>query len=189
MDRRQKKTREAIFDAFAELLSQKQLEQITVGQIIARADVGRATFYAHFETKDYLVKALCEELFSHIFQAASSPEGSHTSIFACDAPDSVFLHLLRHLQQDDHRILKLLSCQSSDLFLSHFKLGLIRLMEDRIPDASPLPKDFLTNHIATTFVETVRWWLQHNMQQTPEQILEYFLLAVRGAATQTGGLL
>ena len=52
MDRRQKKTREAIINAFCDILSKKHYNQITVGEIIQRADVGRATFYAHFETKD-----------------------------------------------------------------------------------------------------------------------------------------
>ena len=56
MDRRQRKTREAIFSAFIALLSQKDLGQITVGEIIEKADVGRATFYAHFPTKDFLLK-------------------------------------------------------------------------------------------------------------------------------------
>ena len=71
MDRRQKKTREAIFSAFSSLLSKKKYSQITVGEIIEHADVGRATFYAHFETKDYLLKAFCEELFCHIFDDLS----------------------------------------------------------------------------------------------------------------------
>jgi AcrR family transcriptional regulator len=69
MDRRQKKTREAIFNAFSELLSKKHYNQITVGEIIELADVGRATFYAHFETKDFLLRELCAELFCHVFDA------------------------------------------------------------------------------------------------------------------------
>ena len=96
MDRRQRKTREAIFKAYTELLSEKNASQITVGEIIERADVGRATFYAHFETKDYLQKELCEELFCHIFDSMAEIRNDHRHIFDCDAHDSEFLHLFRH---------------------------------------------------------------------------------------------
>ena len=42
MDRRQRKTREAIFSALIALLANKDFTQITVGEIIAEADISRA---------------------------------------------------------------------------------------------------------------------------------------------------
>ena len=81
MDRRQRRTREAIFRAFTELLAKKSLDRITVGEIIERADVGRATFYAHFETKDFLLRELCRELFCHVFDATGA-------LFLWLAPDT-----------------------------------------------------------------------------------------------------
>ena len=99
------------------LLSEKSYAQITVGEIIEKADVGRATFYSHFETKDFLLKELCEELFCHIFDSMNDGNNEHKHIFDCNAPNSVFLHLFQHLQKNDNNILELLSCPNNELFL------------------------------------------------------------------------
>lgn len=182
MDRRQRKSRDAIFAAFSDLLAKKSYTQITVGEIIEKADVGRATFYAHFETKEYLLKELCRELFCHIFDTKEDNR-SHHHIFDCQAPDSVFLHLFQHLGKNDNHILDLLSGQNNDIFLGYFKVGLKDLIESQLDTINPnmcdqLPKSFLVNHIASTFVETVRWWMDNRCRQTPEEITKYFLIAI-----------
>lgn len=179
MDRRQKKTRDAIFKAFTELLAQKNYNQIAVQEIIDAANVGRTTFYAHFETKDYLLKDLCEELFGHIIDTATGPPHGHEHDSGRSTSDSVFLHLIRHLQENDRNILALLSSQNNEIFLRYFKSNLKKLILTQYADQgllkkSKLPEDYLVNHISSTFVETVDWWLSHQRKESPEEITAYF---------------
>ncbi len=180
MDRRQRKTREAIFNAFTKLLSQKDFHQITVGEIIDKADVGRATFYAHFETKDFLLKVFCEELFCHIFDSESHNEHAHRHIFDCDGADSAFLHLFRHLQNNDNNILMLLSSRNNDLFLQYFRHDLEELIENHLDifvhsQNDGVPKSFWIHHIASTFMGALTWWIDNGMKESPEVITSYFL--------------
>lgn len=183
MDRRQKKTRDAIFSAFAELLSQKHYNQISVQEIIDAANVGRTTFYAHFETKDYLLKSLCEELFGHIIDTAMGLPHGHYHYSCGNKTDSVFLHLVRHLQENDRNILELLSSENNEIFMKYFKTNLRTLIvtqyaEKGLLKSATLPKDYLVNHIASSFVETIDWWVSRGMKETPETITEYFLSVI-----------
>ena len=98
MDRRQQKTRAAVFAAFSSLLAEKSYSKVTVQEIIDTANIGRTTFYAHFETKDDLLKALCEVLFDHIISSAADCTHTHGLYSDKDAPESVFCQLL-HLMQ------------------------------------------------------------------------------------------
>ncbi len=179
MDRRQIKTRQAIFSAFVKLLETKRYEKITVQEILDEANIGRSTFYAHFETKDELLKAVCKELFGHIIDSAADKSHTHGLYSNEDAPQSVFCHLLQHLQENDNNILGLLSCESSEIFLRYFKDSLNELIQaqfvtHRHKDIEDLPQDFLINHISGSFVEMVLWWLKDKKKHTPEELDYYF---------------
>ena len=183
MDRRQRKTREAIFNAFTELLSKKDFNQITVSEIIDGADVGRATFYSHFETKDFLLKEFCEELFCHIFDTENNLQNEHKHIFECAGSESVFLHLFQHLQNNDNNILLLLSSQNNELFLRYFRSDLEVLIENhlelfKLQKNDIIPLQFQKNHIVSTFVETIRWWIDNGMKEAPETITKFFFMMV-----------
>lgn len=183
MDRRQKKTREAIFTAFTTLLSRKSYDRISVQEIIDEANIGRTTFYAHFETKDYLLRDLCEELFGHIIDTAMGLPHGHYHYSCGSQTDSVFLHLLRHLQENDRNILELLSSQNNEIFLRYFKSDLkkmivIQYAEKGLLKNSTLPEDYLVDYISSSFVDTVDWWISRDMKETPEEITRYFLTVI-----------
>ena len=139
----------------------------------------RTFFYAHFEAKDDLLKALCEELFGHIINSAMDCTHTHGLYSDQNAPESVFCHLLQHLQENENNILGLLSCESSELFLRYFKDSLNDLIRNQFVNQNrrnnqDIPQDFLINHISGSFVEMVLWWLKDKKKHTPEELDSYF---------------
>lgn len=184
LDRRQQKTRAAIFAAFGGLLAEKNYSKITVQEIIDAANVGRTTFYAHFETKEDLLKALCEELFGHIVKSMEDCAHTHGLYSDRSAPESVFCHLLQHLQQNDKNVTGLLSGESSEIFMRFFRDSLNELIRSRIVSRDrktneEIPQDFLVNHISGSFVEMALWWIKGGMKQTPEELDRYFCAVIK----------
>ena len=44
--------------------------------------------------------------------------------------------------------------------------------------AQALPEEYWVNHVATTFVGTVRWWLENGRREDPETLSEYFFTVI-----------
>lgn len=61
-DARIVRTRADIDRAFVELLRQRSFRSVTVSHITRKASVGRATFYAHYASKDELLRSQFERI-------------------------------------------------------------------------------------------------------------------------------
>ncbi len=174
MDRRQKKTRAAIFRAFTQLLKKKSYSRITVQEIIDMADIGRTTFYAHFETKDDLLKSLCTEIFEHVFSKELSKEKTHD--FSTNHNiQAMIKHILYHLQEHMDYLPGILSGESDEVFMGFFK----KYLEDLFSHlekalSNSVPQDYIINHMVCDFAETVRWWTR-NKNYSPEEISSFFI--------------
>lgn len=182
MDRRIQKTRDSIFKAFGRLLSIKKYSQITVQDIIDEANIGRSTFYAHFETKDQLLDELCRDIFDHIFSEDLSTEQYHDFSSVKDFQGKV-THILYHLKESKHDMKSILSYESAEIFWKYFKKYLEILFADFIDvDAyRNVPEEFLLNHMAGSFVEMVKWWMKRDMKPEPEVMTGYFMTVIKYA--------
>jgi len=183
MDRRQQKTQDAIFEAFGSLLSVKSFSKITVQDIIDEANVGRTTFYAHFETKDDLLKKMCEDLFAHVFSDTLDTESTHDFSMKTGNPHAMITHILYHLLDNKKNIVGLLTSSSGELFTGFFKQYLNELLAARMLSGVDsgkrgVPYDFLVNHISSSFVGMVQWWIKNRMRQSPEELSNYFMAVI-----------
>ena len=64
IDPRIRRTRQMLFQAFEELLTEKCFDQISVQDLAERSTLNRATFYDHFTDKFALLEAMIGERFS-----------------------------------------------------------------------------------------------------------------------------
>ncbi|MCI0579200.1 MAG: TetR/AcrR family transcriptional regulator [Chloroflexi bacterium] len=62
LDRRVQKTRKLLQEALIELVAEKGYESVTIREILDKANVGRSTFYAHFQDKDQLLHSILDRL-------------------------------------------------------------------------------------------------------------------------------
>ena len=171
MDKRQQKTRQAIFNALTTLLEGKHYEAITVQEIIDEANIGRSTFYAHFETKDELLRSMCMDIFNHVFQV---DHGHHPEMSS--GLEQKLSHVLYHLREDNEKLRGILKGGSSHVFMGYFKEYLRVLFEKYLDEFdTTVPESFLMHHLVGSFSETVRWWIDEDTQHSPEQVAHYFM--------------
>ncbi len=173
MDRRQQKTRKAIFKAFKTLLEKKRYDHITVQDIIDEADVGRSTFYAHFETKDLLLDAMCSEIFDHVFENDPCPwAGKDYDL------EGKLSHTLWHIRENKTDLTGILLSDSGELFMNYFKAHLRTVFEASLylfDEQQSIPREFLLNHLSGSFAEAVKWWLGQGTKTSPEETAGYFM--------------
>lgn len=169
MDRRQARTRTAIFEAFMALLEQKDYARITVREVIDAANVGRSTFYAHFADKDALLEALCSQLFDHALSAALHHDHSHSG----NASEPALLHVLYHLKDDDRGMRALLAKDTSGAALRYFTRGVEGLVGEtgvvrRVPQG--VTSAYAVHFVARSYVDAVDRWLHDGAQEAPQDV-------------------
>ena len=78
-DRRVRRTRRVLREALLELVVAKGYDRVTVQDVLERADLSRATFYAHYRDKDDLLVGSLEELLGAL-------RGAMAAFAGLDAP-------------------------------------------------------------------------------------------------------
>ena len=167
-DRRITKTRKAIYAAFLQLLNQKDYESITVQEIIDLADVGRSTFYSHYESKELLLDELCRYLFHHLFEREE-----HLTI------EEYLTHIFLHFKKNQDHVTSLLFSKN-DYFLRQLQKELEHhvypMVAENLQVSYPkIPASYLKHFVVTNFIETLTWWLKKGKSYKEDQVVRFYL--------------
>ena len=167
-DRRINKTKKAIYQAFLQLLNSKRYETITVQEIIDLADVGRSTFYSHYESKELLLDELCRYLFHHLFEREK-----HLST------EDYLAHIFLHFKKNQDHITSLL-LSKNDYFLrqlqKELKHHVYPMVVPYLQTVHPkIPSSYLKHLVVSHFIETLSWWLKKGKSYTEQEVVQFYL--------------
>jgi AcrR family transcriptional regulator len=155
------RARSALSQAFVQLVLERRYDQLRVGDIIARAGVGRSTFYEHFQGKDDLLKEGLSGPFSVLADTVTEQ---------CDA--TKLLATVEHFWEH-RRIGNVLFAGMTRPLVIRVLSGLIqRRLARRAVAGAPLPPALLAAQIAGAQMELLAAWLAGRAPATAAQIAQ-----------------
>jgi len=168
-DRRSRRTKHLLQHVLVQLLLDKRYDSITVQDILDRTDVGRSTFYAHFTDKEDLLLSSYQNVFRWLEKQIEQDETKRIT------PS---LDLFLHVQSHYKLYLALVRSRKTDLFYRQGQMFLCRIIEKRIDsrmdEKISIPIPILSNHLAGSLINLLRWWLENNMPYTAEKMDEIY---------------
>lgn len=166
VDRRVLRTRTALFDALVRLIRRKDYELISVEDILAEANVGRATFYAHFTSKDDLLKRSLDRLRQLLLAAMDPARPTH---FPVDPGWSASRALFEHVAVFADVQFALAGGRGAAILRNAIDEVLAGVLRETMPPEplDGLPRELAILHIVSTIDTVLRWWLEHRRDMTP----------------------
>lgn len=159
MDRRIRKTREAILEAFVGLMAEKNFEQITINEIADRANVNRGTIYLHYTDKFDLLDQCIETHFVQLFDSCIG-DTTYTPSKAA------LLRTFTYLEQHAFLYATLLANKGVPAFRDRLMTVILQSLGEYI-DVSGINqgmnKEMLAQFLASATVGVLEWWITHSM--------------------------
>jgi len=156
-DRRVRRTRGLLHGALASLIHEKPYDDIVVKEILARADVGRSTFYAHFRDKDELLAEGIRDLLREAGSAAPPATRKTEWVLRFSAP--MFEHIGRYVPANGPG----LATRHEDSLHEHLEHAIAASVAESLRRAGGTEgivcTELLAEHVAATFVRVLEWWI------------------------------
>jgi AcrR family transcriptional regulator len=188
-DRRSSRTREHLQQALFELLETHAYDAITIQQIADGADVSRATFYLHFESKDalYLTGHM-----AHVRQILGDPL-SREELLDTEPPQRVVDFYNAHWERRDALRVVFFSKDARYILQdieAHSAERLHETLARCFPEAdSDVPLDLLAEYLAGAQMRMMTRWLERRLEISPPTLAQVLQRLQRAALREALGIM
>ena len=162
----------AIYDAFFLILNEKDLEKITVSDVIKKAGIVRSTFYNHYENIPALVTAIEDKTIDDIFSLMETfhPKNDH------DICKSFFVTICNYTMNNPF-LVNLLRSPRGDKFFEKVLLMFHRFVADVTQNTTPSrhSREELSYMVACTIGSTLgvlHKWTKDNFAVSAEAVAD-----------------
>ena len=176
-DRRIQRTRALLLSALLDLIVERGYEEVTVQDIVDRANVGRSTFYKHFLDKRELLLSGVDGLQALVTQQravqASSAVVSQRLL-------SFTLPLFQHVQGNVRFCRALLGPRSGAIVEPRVERILAELVREELAPCTPsgavpaVPLDVVVQYSVSAFLGLLKWWMEQPTPCPAEEIDRQF---------------
>ena len=168
-DRRTLKTKKAIFQAFSELLKEKELRKITVQEVVDKADISRVTFYKYYLDVYDLYDKIENELLTNI--------GLITLQLADKPSDEFFKELVTYIYNNRVTFDMVFSPYSTNKLrdkLSHIIEGILKKKKKKKIGISIDSEDlaYICCYRSSGFLAVIQRWVQNGFSQSCENMVK-----------------
>lgn len=177
-DRRSMRTRRLLGEALIALVLEKRYDDITIQDILDRANIGRSTFYEHYWDKEDLLTSEVERVIDLLDQRLATSQQ-----YAADViPSLALLQHVREQQRLFQALLRgqgirqaLLRGQGLQVVIQAFQDLLRTRVEQRLREQSKreVSDELLAavaSYVAGAFMTLMQWWLETEMAWSPERM-------------------
>ena len=173
VDRRIQRTRNLLLDALLSLILEKDFDLITVQDVIDRANVGRSTFYAHFQDKEDLLLSGFEHLKTQLEEHLMSETVTR------DSPWALSLAMFQHAQEKRQIHKALAGKQGGNIGLKHIEKYLFTYLYTHMKQVitkgkNSIPPEIVAQYITGSFMSLMAWWLENDSTYSAEEMNDFY---------------
>ncbi|MEO7494466.1 MAG: helix-turn-helix domain-containing protein [Massilia sp.] len=153
-DRRVLRTRAALRDAMLALMLRHGWDDITVQNLCAAANIGRSTFYIHFQSKEQLLEGSLDDL----RRLLRAPPGAVDEA----APLAFAGGLVAHIDEQRSLFRALIGRRSALPVQLRFQAMVLQLVEEDLARFIPAgwPREATSHYVAGAIVALLAWWVE-----------------------------
>jgi len=161
------------------LIVEQGYDSITVQNIIDRANLGRSTFYAHYQDKDDLLLSGTEEIIHNLVFGLEISQANGNMEF----DDHLILDaqpIFQHAQEQYELHKAIVGGRGITIVMETIRNHLAQHIQEQIEFLTTdekrrlVPADIMALYVTNAFLTLLTWWLDNEMPYPPERMDEIF---------------